>query len=393
MNRPKCALTLTGVALILAIAPVPASATIAYTAIDLGVLPYPEGATSIAYGINDAGQVVGVSNDHPFIWSSDTGMARLQQLTDYSVGAAYGINNAGIAVGYEHYVHGGWSGQHAAITVDYPYGSNPGVDFDSLAHQTPDGYDSVASAINDNGWVVGWRDDQTGHHAILGSQQVPPFSIAPYGSSYSEAYDINDHDQVVGIADDHAFFWDPYAGAQDIGALPGDFRSFGRAVNDAGQVVGYSVGDDLIEHGFLWDSETGMIDLGLLPGRERLWASDLNEAGQVVGTSFLDPSNPDGGRAVLWTAASGLVNLNDLIDPLSGWTLVGANAINETGQIVGWGYQAGLPGIRAIILNPLGPPGPMPDAPEPGTWAMLVIGFAAVGSAMRRRRGAGVTFA
>jgi len=51
--------------------------------------------------------------------------------------------------------------------------------------------------------------------------------------------------------------------------------------------------------------------------------------GEVVGTS--------GSRAFLWTPYAGMLDLNTLIPPDSGWTLSSATGINLSGQIVGNG--------------------------------------------------------
>lgn len=66
----------------------------------------------------------------------------------------------------------------------------------------------------------------------------------------------------------------------------------------------------------------------IAPGMDstRPWA--INIHGEAVG-------NTD--YPFIYTAAGGVVNLNTLIDPLSGWELTSANDINDAGQIVGAG--------------------------------------------------------
>lgn len=48
--------------------------------------------------------------------------------------------------------------------------------------------------------------------------------------------------------------------------------------------------------------------------------------------------------------------LNDLIDPASGWALEYAFAINNAGQIVGWGQINGVD--HGFLLNPVIAPCP-----------------------------------
>ncbi|MHC4177250.1 MAG: PEP-CTERM sorting domain-containing protein [Planctomycetota bacterium] len=72
-------------------------------------------------------------------------------------------------------------------------------------------------------------------------------------------------------------------------------------------------------------------------------------AGDVAHHAFLY----DGSR--MW-------DLNDLIDPESGWVLREARGINDAGWIAGWGYDSGEPRVRRGFLL----------IPEPGTVAMLL---------------------
>ncbi len=66
------------------------------------------------------------------------------------------------------------------------------------------------------------------------------------GSNSSEAQAINNNGQVVGFsansAGSHAFLWTRASGMQDLGVLPGDTESKARGISDSGQVIGWSVG-------------------------------------------------------------------------------------------------------------------------------------------------------
>ena len=59
-----------------------------------------------------------------------------------------------------------------------------------------------------------------------------------------------------------------------------------------------------------------------------------------------------------------MVDLNTLIDPLSGWELSAATAINDAGQITGYGVIGGQ--NHAFLLTPV---------PEPTTLALLALGL------------------
>ena len=127
----------------------------------------------------------------------------------------------------------------------------------------------------------------------------------------------------------------PKYSAVDIGSLTGGFTA-PLAINDAGQVVGYStVGD--YEHAFLYSNAT-MIDLGTLGGTSSI-ASSLNASGSVVGNSKVTGFNHP------FLYSSGL--LTDL-GP-SGFGNGGAAAINGTGQIAG--AVDTVTGFHAVIFN------------------------------------------
>jgi hypothetical protein len=60
-------------------------------------------------------------------------------------------------------------------------------------------------------------------------------------------------------------------------------------------------------------------------------------------------------HAFLYTSGSGMVDLNTLIAPLSGWELLDASDINDAGQITGQGRIGGQ--FHAYLLTPVPIPG------------------------------------
>ena len=74
---------------------------------------------------------------------------------------------------------------------------------------------------------------------------------------------------------------------------------------------------------------------------------------------------------LLWTQSAGMVNLEDLIDPLAGWSdLSEARGINDSGQIVGYGTHNGQQ--RAFLMT-LIPEDNTGNVPEPGTLALAPL--------------------
>src|SRR4029079_9882913 len=57
-------------------------------------------------------------------------------------------------------------------------------------------------------------------------------------------------------------------------------------------------------------------------------------------------------HAFLYTSASGIVDLNTLIAPLSGWELLDASDINDAGQITGQGLIGGEYHAYLLTLIP-----------------------------------------
>ena len=113
--------------------------------------------------------------------------------------------------------------------------------------------------------------------------------------------------------------------------------------------MGYAdITGDAYYHAFLY-SGGSMHDLGTLLGGKDSKALDINNKGQVVGEGNIS-SGYD--HAFIFTGSGPIEDLNNLIDPASGWTLEDAYGINDLGQIVGGGYNS-LGQGHAFLLTPV----------------------------------------
>jgi len=127
--------------------------------------------------------------------------------------------------------------------------------------------------------------------------------------------------------------------ATDLGTLGGS-STYGQAINNAGQVVGYSTNAAGTHRAFLW-SGGALSDLGTLGGSSGK-AFGINNSGQVVGSSAL-PGN-SASHATLWTNGT-ITDLGTLIPPPNDAGAGSqANAINDAGQVVGAADSCTSPG-------------------------------------------------
>ena len=158
-----------------------------------------------------------------------------------------------------------------------------------------------------------------------------------------------------------------------LGSLGGSYSQL-RAINNVGQVIGYSQTVEGYQRAALWSGEAP-VELGSLGGNS--YALGLNDAGLVVGVGL---SFEGAMVAALWRDGL-IVDLNAQLDPTviaAGWTLLEAADINNSGQIVGYARNNITGLYSAYLLTPES------VLPEPTALSLLVLGLMAF-TVVRRR--------
>jgi probable HAF family extracellular repeat protein len=299
-------------------------------------LPTLGGTVASAESVNDKGWVAGFANlpgdreEHAILWLS--GINGEMSITDLGTlpggpNSAVGFpakNNHGLLVGFSQTsildpLREGWN-----------YTCSPGLLTSTSGHLC-EGKDLITL-----GFV--WQN------GIM-------TSLPTLGGNISQAFGVNNLDQVVGFAetntpdstcvrpqvlDYEAVIWS--TDGEIRASLPpfaGDKVSAAVAINDNGDVVGASgpcahLSPAIGAHALLWRYGSGIpTDLGSLGGVLNNVAFAINGLGQIVGSSGVPDDTT--AHAFLWQSGVGMTDLGTL----SGDSVSVAFGINDNGQVVG----------------------------------------------------------
>jgi probable HAF family extracellular repeat protein len=308
------------------------------------------GITSEASGINSQGDVVGfyywrsTQAPHPFLWHAGI-FHDLGSFQPASVGT--GIDNFGRVIG--------WGVIHDGTIFAFKYYRGQYTQIGEA--------NAVPGSVNNSAHIVGSYENGNGGLGsgwIWQGSKIAPIPRGVFQDLIASA--LNDSDSVTGWGLTkgvfHAFLYRSGT-MQDLGTLGGN-TSLGTAINNNGQIVGYSLTGAGSKHAFLYDG-TGMHDIDALSVNtgDSTQAFGINNSGQVVGLYI---SQPSGTLHPFIYQGGKMQELENLIPPNSGWTLGAYSvnlpyaynvvmAINDAGQIIGSGVFNGL--LQAYLLTPI----------------------------------------
>lgn len=357
--------------------PVQAEPPARYQLLDLGTLG---GKNCHAFALNDRAQVVGSSQTaagvyHAFLWEKGR-MRDLGTLPSDGSSAALAINEKGQAVGV--------SDNNDRPQYGVPFNDSfarPVAWNDGVIRKLPADDSGAATGINDAGYIIETISDTGTSTAFLLKGETRA-DLGSFGGGYSQATAINGRGEVVGTSFtvrgksgnifNHGFLW-----------VNGRMRNLGlpdvtgvNALNGHEQIVGMACVNPSLpsrkQHleAFLWKKGKTHF-LGRLPGsRGNSAARGINDRSQIVGWSHTKAGDS---QAVLWQDGK-MVNLNQRAQVPAGWTLDGAEMVNNRGQILCRGYTitVHLKSHSYVIISGGGIPGEVRHSflltPAPASW-------------------------
>jgi probable HAF family extracellular repeat protein len=330
------------------------ASAIRYDVTDLNAGP---GATALA--VNASGNVVGYyipagsmpGGSHGFLYKNGT-------FTDIPTFGglacqATGINDSDVVVGWADYTTAGFTQAFTFIngtmknrgtlggSVSYAMGINNANQIVGSSKTAGGLYHAFVFNFNGtDGSTIGAGDDA----GKLGGSQSYANAISSGGVGVGQAY-------VTGDVNYHVTSY--YLGPHDLGTLGGDY-AVAYGISDA-MIVGssYTAGNAL--HAFSYDEFGTYTDLGTLPSyNSSSEANGINTKRQIVGHS----QAANGARHAFIYQDGAMRDLNAMIAPGSDKVIAEANAINESGQIVGRAYNTASTISYAVLLTPRTIPNP-----------------------------------
>lgn len=299
--------------------------------VNLGIGTFPT-------AISENGIVAGVrigGNNTIFRYTHTEGVINLGSPFNQNNVAVRGVNNSGTIVGQA-------SGS-LVVANNGAFKYSPATGFSTIFTDRPS---SDAFGISNRGEICG-TDVSTAFRTTLTEGTIL------FGASTEAATSINESGAVTGYGGnnfDRAFVADPNGVVQYL-TVPGASRSYGRAINNQGQILIQSLNNGLSANAaFIYTPGQGYSVLAGT-GSNLHQVTDMNNNGWVVG-SMND-------RGVLWLPnAPTPLDLSNYVQQNFGITLdiFRVSAINDAGQMVGLAYdsQFNAQGFVLTIPSPTG---------------------------------------
>lgn len=221
-----------------------------------------------------------------------------------------------------------------------PFRAKRGQNFQLLT-LLPGDTGGLAFGINDGGEVAGYSSGKVGERAVWWDIEGNVRELKGLSGLSSRALGLNDKGDVVGVSGSgrlQGLLWPSKGKVIALGTLPGATGSEAASINNRGDIAGFASGIDGVRNttrAVMWSPDGESIqDIGVLAEGDISRARDINDNGEVVGTS----ESEHGSRAFIWTAATGMVDVNTLVS-LPTIILTDALGINKKGDIVVIGHE------------------------------------------------------
>jgi probable HAF family extracellular repeat protein len=211
----------------------------------LSLDPHPTGQydpVSYANGINESGQVVGIStlgtaSTHGFLRSA---AGEMEDITGDIYAQPYAVNDNSVVVGGNGLQPFMWDRNRGIIDLTpFVNGQNQAIDINNSGSVLL--CTAYGSGVTD---AIVWNE-ATGIHSI---GTLP----RPGGTPSTDPHDINNLGQVVGRSSAQPFVWDDVNGIQPLPKLPGHGYAAPSAINDFGQIAGCSIDSSGCFHFVIW---------------------------------------------------------------------------------------------------------------------------------------------
>lgn len=306
------------------------------------------GNNSLAWGINDAGQVVGRSNSRAFFWDPVNGIDDLGTGQAFEVDAAGGAVVGTSSVGTPRYPMlwtggpGAWSGSQLPTTC--VAGSVEGGTARAI---TPDGL------VAGGGLTVTAPRNKTQNRPVLWNLGLGGCTQLSMPAGYSTSGNVGDLSTTgtaIGSTSDgnvlRAVVWNAGGTPTILPPASGDGSSLGHGISDDGSIaVGVSGSRPAywLWNGSSW-SAANILSIGsICGGNSPGWASAVNDFGVIVGKGC-------DGTARYWLLSGGVAGVGVRLSGLGSQGSGDAQAVNGK-TVAGQPWIAGGSSDRAVFWN------------------------------------------